>query len=290
MLENKTLNVNEIIKIEQLPKIYYQLEKVGEYIDNELKDIDKLECTEENKKEVKEKRTIINNTLTNFENARKEVKNKILEGYNLFEDKYSTEVKKRLESASKQLTEQINKIENEQKEIKRNKMIEFFNQYKEYYCLNDIVEFEDLKLNITLSASELSLKNQIQTKLNSIAEDLVAISSEPKRDEILLEYKENGFNYSQAINTVNSRYVKIHEMSKKNDELASYRNETQIIETRVNEIITPVEVKEEETNNSVENIEICFKIKTTKELYEMYLKEPLKELRNLMKEKGIDYE
>ena len=35
-MENKDLNINEIIVIEQLPQLFYKLEKVGEYLDEEI--------------------------------------------------------------------------------------------------------------------------------------------------------------------------------------------------------------------------------------------------------------
>lgn len=47
------LNINEIIKVEQLPKVFEQLELIGAYVDEQVKDVDQLKCTEENKQEVK---------------------------------------------------------------------------------------------------------------------------------------------------------------------------------------------------------------------------------------------
>ena len=50
------LDVNSIVSIEQMPKIFYQLEIIGQEIDKNLKDLDKLVCTEENKQEVKKRK------------------------------------------------------------------------------------------------------------------------------------------------------------------------------------------------------------------------------------------
>lgn len=82
------LNLNEIVKIEQMPKVFEQLELIGEFIDNQLKDLDKLECTEKNKQDVKSRRTEISNTLNLLEDKRKEIKNKINEPYETFNKKY----------------------------------------------------------------------------------------------------------------------------------------------------------------------------------------------------------
>ena len=77
------LNLNEIVKIEQMPKVFEQLELIGSYVDEQLKDLDKLECTDKNKQEVKDKRTVINNTLNMLETKRKEIKNKLNEPYDI---------------------------------------------------------------------------------------------------------------------------------------------------------------------------------------------------------------
>ena len=274
MNENE-LNINEVVKIETLPKIFYQLEKVGTYIEDNLKDIDSLECTEENKKEVKNRRTAINNTLKEFENKRKDIKNSILESYTLFEGKYSEEVKTRLESASNRLTVKINVIEETQKQKKRDLMIEFFNHYQEFYHLEDIIKFEDVGLNITLSATETSLKNQIVEFCKKISEDLVAISSDDNRDELLLEYKNNGFDYTKAVISLKEKQKHLEEIKNKMDNLNQVvEEENKIIET-VNEVIAPIEIEEEKL------LTCTFTVKTTKD--------KLIQLRNFMKEKEIEY-
>lgn len=280
MEEIQKLNVNEIITIKKLPEIYYQLEKVGQFIDKELQGIDELECTEVTKQMVKNKRTEINNTLKEFEEARKGVKEKILEGYNLFEDKYTKEVKTRLESASNCLKTKIDYIETQQRDEKRNKLIDFFEQWKEYYHLEDIVKFEDLKLNITLSASETSLKNQIKDFLEKISEDLVAISSDENREEILFEYKKNDFNYTKAINIVNARHKELEELKKKSEELSAQREQEIKVIENVNTLCSaPIEIKEE---SKEEIIEVTFTIKTSKD--------KILKLKDYLKEMEIDYE
>ena len=73
-MEETNFNINDIIKIEQLPKLFYQLEAIGQEIDKKLDGIDKLECTEQNKVEVKNKRTEINNLNKIMEDKRKDIK------------------------------------------------------------------------------------------------------------------------------------------------------------------------------------------------------------------------
>ena len=84
MEENKTLDLNEIVKIETLPKILEQLDVLGALVDEKLEGIEELECTEENKTEVKNKRTEINNMLSVLETKRKEIKKAINAPYDIF--------------------------------------------------------------------------------------------------------------------------------------------------------------------------------------------------------------
>ena len=111
------LNINEIIKIEQLPKLFYQLEVIGKEIDKKLDGIDKLECTEENKVEVKNKRAEINALNKIMEDKRKDIKKEILKDYEVFNEKYEKEIKNKLENASNTLKNKIDEIESEQKQI-----------------------------------------------------------------------------------------------------------------------------------------------------------------------------
>ena len=87
-MEEENIGINEIVKIEQMPIVFEQLEKIGALIEKSTKDLDKLECTEENKQEVKKRRTEINNTLKVLEDRRKEIKTTLLEPYETFNEKY----------------------------------------------------------------------------------------------------------------------------------------------------------------------------------------------------------
>ena len=173
MMEEK-LNLNEIVKIEQMPKVFEQLELIGEFIDNQLKDLDKLECTEDNKQEVKNRRTEISNTLNLLEDKRKEIKNKINEPYENFNKKYEETTKTKLQNAYKVLTDKINKIEDEQKQVKKNKIESYFKEYCEFLKI-DFVKFEQLNLNITLSISDKKLQEQTKEFLDKVNDDLALI-------------------------------------------------------------------------------------------------------------------
>ena len=270
------LNLNEIVKIEQMPKVFEQLELIGAYVDEQLKDLDKLECTDKNKQEVKDKRTVLNNTLNMLETKRKEIKSKLNEPYDIFNKKYEETTKIKLQEASKLLAEKINKIEDEQKAKKREEVERYFNEYATSKDI-DFVKFEQLNLNITLSVSEKNLKEQVKTFVDKVVDDLNLISSQEHKEEILLEYKKT-LNVSSSISNVLNRYKELEELKKKEE--VKKQEEVKIQENvkRVEEVIAPptrVETQEE-------ILEICFKVRGNRE--------KLKSLVNYLKEGEYEYE
>ena len=271
------LNLNEIVKIEQMPKVFEQLELIGAYVDEQLKDLDKLECTDKNKQEVKDKRTVINNTLNMLETKRKEIKSKLNEPYDIFNKKYEETTKLKLQEASKLLTDKINKIEDEQKRKKREEVERYFNEYATSKDI-DFVKFEQLNLNITLSVSEKNLKEQVKTFVDKVVDDLILIASQEHNDEILLDYKKT-LNVSSAISNVLNRYKELEELKKKEEERAQKQEQVKENVKRVEDVIAPptrVEAKQEET------LEICFKVRGSRE--------KLKSLVNYLKEGEYEYE
>lgn len=271
------LNLNEIVKIEQMPKVFEQLELIGSYVDEQLKDLDKLECTDKNKQEVKDKRTVINNTLNMLETKRKEIKNKLNEPYDIFNKKYEETTKIKLQEASKTLTEKINKIEDEQKLKKKIEIERYFNEYTTSKDI-DFVKFEQLNLNITLTISESKLKEQIKAFVDKVVDDLILIASQEHNDEILLDYKKT-LNVSSAISNVLNRYKELEELKKKEEERAQKQEQVKENVKRVEDVIAPptrVEAKQEET------LEICFKVRGSRE--------KLKSLVNYLKEGEYEYE
>ena len=95
-MQEQKLNINEVIKVESLPKIFYQLEQIGKVVNESLKGIDKMECNEENKAEVKRRKQEITNFKNVMEERRKEIKNQIMSKYNEFNAKYEEEIKDKL--------------------------------------------------------------------------------------------------------------------------------------------------------------------------------------------------
>lgn len=284
MEEETKFEIEKVMRVEQLPKIFYQLEEIGKQIDTQLEGIEDLECTEDNKTEVKQRRTQINNLNTAMETKRKEIKKEILKDYDLFNEKYEQEVKSKLVNASSILTNKIDEIENKQKEIGTNNVRRYFEELRESLHLENIIQFEDLNLNITLTNLGKTLegkkyKEEIKQRLDSIANDINLINLEEYKEEILLEYKTN-FDFAKSKLAVINRHNQINELKEQQEKVQEQVEQEQKIEEKVEEIIAPVEIKENEETEEI--IESTFTVKGT-------LKQ-LKELKIYLEEKGIYYE
>ena len=278
------IDVNEIVKIEQMPKVFSQLEKIGDIIKKKTSDLDKLECTEANKQEVKSRRTEINNTLALLEAKKKEIKNKLLEPYNVFEEKYNKECKEKLQNASSILTQKINSIEIQQKLEKEQELREFADEYFNHYMIKDVVKFEDIGLNITLSASIKSLKEQTKAFCERISNDLKLIDLEEYKDEIVIEYLKN-LDFAKSKMLVVERHRQLEEIKKREEELKAQQEQEQEIVEKVEEVVEeikpPVEIIDVEAQEVEEVFTATFTVKTTKA--------KLKALKNFMESEEIEY-
>lgn len=285
-------NVNEIVVIEQLPEIYQQLDKVNKIVVDKTKDIDKtleelsklsINEQEEKKQDIKKYRTYLNSIKTSLETKRKEIKKAILEPYEEFENVYKDKTLKVLDDGIGKLTSSINTIEAGQIQKKYDILIPFFDEYVTFYHLENIISFDDLPIKVNLSNSVESLKKEIVAFCEKVNNDMIAISSEEFRDEILLEYQNNGYDYTKAKITITERHKKLEEVQKLQEQVqVEVQQETAIIENVNTLCSAPIEIEEEEEQEDDEIIEVSFTIKATEDKI-LKLKDYLKEMR-------IDYE
>lgn len=279
-MENKELNINEIVKIETLPKIFYELEKVGEYLDVELAEIKKLDISEESKQSIKKLRANINDTLKQFEDKRKEIKNKCLEAYTLFEEKYNNEVKIKLTNASEDLKIAIDKIEREQIKQKEDEVYDFItenidaNHLRSILTIDEVIEYGKLKIN--LSTSLKSLKEDAKAFIERVANEVKLIELEDTPSNLLYEYEKNGFDLTKAKLTLIERQREIEELAKKREQVEEVVVKEEEIAEYIEEITAPKEIIEEE-----QMLEVTFTVKGTKT--------QILQIKNLLIELGVEY-
>jgi len=266
--------MNELITIKQLPIIEERLKELSEEIDLKVNNAINLICTSETVKEIKKIRADLNNEFKELESQRKFVKEQVLKPYNEFEDIYKKYVSEKLKNADSVLKEKIDNVENELKTQKEEELRAFAN---ECFVKNEIfeyVDYEDIKLNVTLSASMKSLKEQITSFCERIVKDLELIVTQEYKDEILYEYKKY-LDATIAIVEVKKR----HEEMEKAKQVAEEKKEQKLTdEAMINKIDSLVAPKVEDT----EIYELIFKVRGTK------LK--LKQVKEFLENGGYDYE
>lgn len=277
MKENeKNININDLVVVKQLPEIFSQLDVASKIITNMTKDIDLVECTEENKQEVKKNVQMLRAMKTGFENKRKEIKKEINKPYEEFEDYYNKKIKGLLDNSINTLDIKVKDIEATQINEKRDELQEFLDQYREFYHIENILtSIDQVPIKINLTNSLKSLKEAIIKFCEKISNDLECICSEGFKEDILLEYEKNGFDYVNARLAIINRNKEKEALKKKLEQVEEVVKEEEKIEEKVEEIIKPVEVVEEE------ELEITFTVKATRT--------KLRELKEFMKDKEIEY-
>lgn len=284
---------NELIVVKQLPIIQERLKELSTEIDKKVENAKSLICTEETVKEVKQVRADLNKDFKDLEMQRKLVKEQVLAPYMQFEEIYKQYVSDKYKNADIELKNKVDSIENELKNRKEQEIRDYFEEYKTANNI-DFIAYEQARINVTLSASIKSLKEQAKQFIDKIVDDLKLIGTQEHKTEILVEYKQT-LNVSQAITSVTNRFKAIEEEKKRQEELKHRQMEEaqRIAEQNIKmqeeatkkalnnfvapEVLqTPVEEKQEEI------LTLKFTVKGTRT--------KLKELKQFLESGGYDYE
>ncbi len=214
---------NEIIKIEQLPIITEKLHEIKADVTAKVNEAMSLVCTPDTLTTVKKVRAELNKDFKDLDERRKAVKNAVMQPYSQFEETFKECVTDVFKKGDTELKNKIDSVETELKAAKAREVLDYFN---EYLCASEIstgiplfefVTLERANINITLSASLKSLKEQAKAFIDRICDDLNLIATQEHKDEILYEYKES-LNVSNAITTVANRYKAIEQAKAKEEE------------------------------------------------------------------------
>lgn len=268
----------ELIVVKQLPIIEEQLKSLSDEIDKKVSRALSLVVSDETVKEVKKVRAELNADFKDLEQKRKSVKEQVMNPYLQFEEIYKKYVTEKFKYADEELKKKISMVETEQLNAKAKEIKDYFEEYKVSKNI-DFITFENANINVTLSASNKSLKEQSKTFIDKVSDDLTLIDSQEHKEEILIEYKKS-LNVSLAITTVVNRYKELEELQKKQEVVEQQRQVEETTVAKVEEVLSaPVQI---ETTNQDEVLEIAFKVRGSRE--------KLKELVHFLKERGYEYE
>lgn len=269
----------ELISVKQIPIIEEQLKSVSAEIDKKVENATNLICNEETVKTIKEVRAELNKDLKEFEAKRKEVKEQVLKPYNDFENIYKQYISDKFRNADLILKGRIEVVENELKAKKEKEVIDYFEEYKLANEI-DFITYKQAKINVTLSASMKSLKEQAKEFIDKVSDDLKLIETQEHKAEILVEYKHT-LNVSNAITTVSNRLKAVEEEKTKQEQIVSQRMEDE--KKLVQEAIKPFEEATKKQETIGEKIyTITFTVKGTAV--------KLKQLKQYLLDGGYQYE
>lgn len=204
--------MQDLIIIKQLPQIEEHLKELSIEVEQKVENAKSLICTEENVKTIKEVRADLNKEFKEVEKQRKAVKEQVLAPYMQFEEVYKQYISDKYKSADIDLKQKVDSVESELKAKKEQEVKDYFEEYKTANNI-EFITYEQARINVTLSASMKSLKEQAKSFIDKIADDLNLIETQEHKAEILVEYKQT-LNVSNAITTVVNRLKAVEEEKK----------------------------------------------------------------------------
>lgn len=233
----------DLIVVKQLPIIEENLKKISEEIDKKVELANSLACTEDTVKDVKKARAEMSKQFKELETQRKDVKEKVMKPYNDFDEVYKKYISDKFKEADKVLKEKIDAVEDELKTQKKEEVKNFFNEYAESKNI-DFVAYEQANINVTLSASMKSLKEQATLFIDKVLDDITLINSQQYVDEMMIEYKKD-LNVSRAITEVNNRHVELEKAQQEKEAKKEQKLTDEVMLNKIESLSAPkIEEKE----------------------------------------------
>lgn len=277
--------MQNLIIVKQLPQIEEHLKDLSIEVDKKVEDAKSLVCTDENVKTIKQIRAELNKEFKEVEQQRKLVKEQVLAPYMQFETIYKQYISDKYKDADADLKLKINSVEDELKNKKEQEIKDYFEEYKIANNI-DFITYGQARINVTLSASMKSLKEQAKQFIDKIIDDLNLIETQEHKAEILVEYKQT-LNVAQSITSVTNRFKAIEEEKKRQEQKVVHieMNENHEItqksyEQLENAFNKPLEQPKEEKQEEILTLKFTVRETRTK----------LRELKQFLEGGGYDYE
>ena len=187
---------DQLITLQQPPIIIYErIKAVGQQIEAKIAELnlDNQLVNEDTIKSAKNTRTMLHKELDVFETQRKFIKEQVNAPYEAFEKAYKEHIKVHYDKADSTLKAKIDEVKNRLISDKITRIKDYFTELCQSQGI-DFLVFERLSLNITLSASDKSLKEQVANFVSEVSKSLQLIESLNEPDEfkaeVLTEYKQ----------------------------------------------------------------------------------------------------
>lgn len=215
-------------KIKSLGEIEDNISDVKSYVENLNNYYKNVIFTEETLSQAKDEKSKVNKFKKEVSDYRKNIISEYNKPIKQFEST-AKETEKLLSDTYDTINSQVAEYENRKKQEKEQKIKDYFEEYKQSLNI-DFVEYGQANINITLTATETSLKKQAKEFIDKINTDIATIMLQEHKEEILVEYKQNGFNLNIAIIEVSNRIKAIEEQKMKQLE-----NQQKIVDESIKE-------------------------------------------------------
>lgn len=279
---------NEIKKlavVSQLPIITQRLKEVSEDIKQRTDVAMSLVVTEDNISDIKKVRASLNKEFTEYENVRKTIKKQIMQPYDEFNAQYEEYISNAFKTADKDLKGKIDDGEQKIKDEKEQELHEYFEELRESMHLENVVNWYDLQIKVNLSDSQKKLKELINSKLDTISNEIKLIELEEYADDIMLEYTKD-FNFSRAklqvLNRIAEKKRLEEERLKRQQQEEQDKQLEQKVEEAEDELKMPEEVVTLQEEKEETEFATVFKVIGTRD--------QIVSVRNFMVENNIKFE
>ena len=273
-LEKPEFKNNIKAELKGITKIEDNINDVKDYALKLSKYYSVKEFDEETLKDAKSERAEVNKFKEKVADFRKEITKRFNEPLNKFIDT-AKETEGILKETYDTINNQIKGYEEKQKEEKTEEVKDYFNELCEAENV-DFVNYEQANINVTLSASMKSLKEQAKKFVDKVVDDINLINSTQFVDEIMIDYKKD-LNVSRAITEVNNRHAELEKVKQQKEEQVEQKLNDKEMLNRIDNLSAP---KVEKTSEEV--FEMTFKVRGTKE--------QLKAVKEFLVNGGYDYE
>ena len=234
----------DIISITELSTTEQSLQRIASQIEGRLSAALQMTCTEETKTAVKKYRAELSKQFAEFEAERKEKTAEYEKPLKQFKELYDRYITKPFKNADTALKIKISEVENVQRAEKTTAVEDYALELITAYSLSWL-DVSRIMPNITLSASEKSLKKAVKDSADKIKADVDCINAISDNAELMAEYMKC-LNLAQAKLTVVERQHAIEAAEKAKSAYIQQEEIYKEAEKKIEQLAPPEIVPEQE--------------------------------------------
>ena len=237
--------MSDVLSIVDITVTKARLKAIADSCADRLKLAEDMACTAETKQTVKKLRAELNKEFAEYEKERKELTDEYEKPLKLFKQVYDEYITQPFRNADIALNIKISDVESAQKAEKAENIERYAKELIQAYSL-DWLDVSRIMPNVTLSASEKSLRKEVKEAVGRIKSDVDCVNAISDNSELMAEYMKC-LSLAQAKMAVAERQHAIEAAEKAR---ALYNQQEELdreAEKRIEQLAPPTVVQEEKT-------------------------------------------